>query len=245
MAELALGLALAVGFVLALVAALALRNRVLLRLGLRNVARRPGRAALIVTGLMLGTTIIASALVTGDTMNRTVRSAVVESLGRTDELVATRGAETAEAMVAGQGTGQVEYLAEDQVPAIERALRDTGLVDGVAPAIMEPIAVQDLSSRQTEARVGLFASDAAAMTGFGEIRGSDGATLSLAALGADEVYLDEDAAEALDARPGDELQLLAGTRTERAHVAAVVDYDGTGTEDASVLLPLERGQLLL
>ena len=202
MAELALGLALAVGFVLALVAALGLRNRVLLRLGLRNVARRRGRAALIVTGLMLGTTIIASALVTGDTMNSTVRSAVVESLGRTDELVATRGAETAEAMVSGQSTGQVEYLREDQVPAIERALRDTGLVDGVAPAIMEPIAVQDLSSRQTEARVGLFASDAERMTGFGEIRGSDGASLSLGDLGADEVYIDRDAAGLLDARPG-------------------------------------------
>jgi putative ABC transport system permease protein len=245
MAELALGLALAVGFVLALVTALALRNRVLLRLGLRNVTRRPGRAALIVTGLMLGTTIIASALVTGDTMNRTVRSAVVESLGRTDELVATRGAETAEAMVSGQGTGQVEYIREDQVPVIERALRDTGLVDGVAPAIMEPIAVQDLSSRQTEARVGLFASDAERMTGFGEIRGTDGATLSLADLGPDEVYVDRDAADVLAARPGDELQLLAGTRSEQARVAAVVDYDGAGTEDASVLVPLERGQRLL
>ena len=196
MAELALGLALAVGLLLALVTALALRNRVLLRLGLRNLARRPGRAALIVTGLMLGTTIIASALVTGDTMNRTVRSAVVESLGRTDELVASRGAEASAAMVTGQGGGRVEYLREEDVPAIERALRDTGLVDGVAPAIMEPVAMQDLSSRQTEARVGLFASDPDRMTGFGEIRDvDDGATLSLAALGPGEVYVDRDAAD--------------------------------------------------
>ena len=44
MDELALGLSLALGLVLALVAVLALRNRVLLRLGLRNAARRPGRA---------------------------------------------------------------------------------------------------------------------------------------------------------------------------------------------------------
>ena len=41
---------------------------VLLKLGVRNVSRRAGAAALIVVGLMLGTTIIAAALVTGDTM---------------------------------------------------------------------------------------------------------------------------------------------------------------------------------
>ena len=57
-----------------------LRNRVFFRLGVRN-ARRPGRTALIVAGLMLGTTIIAAALATGDTMSHTVRSAAVASLG--------------------------------------------------------------------------------------------------------------------------------------------------------------------
>src|SRR5690349_23453240 len=150
MGDLAVGLSVALGLAIGIVAACALRNRILLRLGLRNLTRRPGRAALIVTGLMLGTTIIASALITGDTMNRTVRSAVIESLGRTDEMVSTRGADTASAMVEGQGPGGVEYLRASEVPAIERTMRATGLVDGVVPAIMEPVAVQDLSSRQTE-----------------------------------------------------------------------------------------------
>ena len=198
MTQLALGMALAVGLALALVAALAIRNRVLLRLGLRNVARRPGRAALIVTGLMLGTTIIASALVTGDTMNRTVRSAVIESFGPADELVAARGADTSSAMLSGAGPGGVEYLDERDVPAIERALRATGLVDGVTPAIMEPVAVQDLRSRQTEARVGLFAADPARMDGFDAIRATDGTTRTLASLRPGEVYLDRDAADVLE-----------------------------------------------
>ena len=51
-----------------------LRNRVFFRLGVRNVAARRGRSALIVVGLMLGTTIIAAALATGDTMSQTIRS---------------------------------------------------------------------------------------------------------------------------------------------------------------------------
>ncbi|HEU4971069.1 MAG TPA: hypothetical protein VFT35_03930, partial [Gaiellaceae bacterium] len=37
-------------------AVLALRNRILLKLALRSATRRPGRSALIVVGLMLGTT---------------------------------------------------------------------------------------------------------------------------------------------------------------------------------------------
>src|SRR4030067_201068 len=66
------------------VAALALRNRVFLRLGARNVSRRPARTALIVLGLMLGTAIISSALSTGDTMSNTIRSSVIDSLGQPD-----------------------------------------------------------------------------------------------------------------------------------------------------------------
>ena len=140
MEGLALGLSLALGLVLALVAVLALRNRVFLRLGLRNAARRPGRALLIVTGLMLGTTIFASALVTGDTMNRTVRSAVIETLGTTDEVVTAPGADLAPSSALEQAA-RLPYLDAAQVPAAERALRRTGLVDGVTPAVVEPVAV--------------------------------------------------------------------------------------------------------
>src|SRR3954449_12078819 len=89
------GLALVIVALLALmlsaVAALAVRNRVLVRLGIRNVGRRRGRTALIVAGLMLGTAIIGAALATGDTMSSTIRSSALASLGQTDEVVAARG----------------------------------------------------------------------------------------------------------------------------------------------------------
>ena len=43
---------------------------------------------------MLGTTIIAAALTTGDTMSQTIRSSATAALGRTDETVAARGVDT-------------------------------------------------------------------------------------------------------------------------------------------------------
>src|SRR5262245_21303354 len=75
------------------IAVAAARNRVFLRLAARHVGRRRGRSALIVGGLMLATAIIASSLVTGDTIARTIRSSVLRSLGPTDETVVPAGAE--------------------------------------------------------------------------------------------------------------------------------------------------------
>jgi putative ABC transport system permease protein len=66
------------------IAVLALRNRIFFRLGIRNLARRRARTALIVAGLMLGTAIISSALSTGDTISSTIRGIAVEALGQTD-----------------------------------------------------------------------------------------------------------------------------------------------------------------
>ena len=244
MGDLAVGLSVALGLAIGIVAACALRNRFLLRLGLRNLTRRPGRAAQIVTGLMLGTTIIASALVTGDTMNRTVRASVIESLGQTDELVSVRGTDR-EGAPAISTSSNVDYFPQATFPRIERALRRTGLVDGVAPAIIEPVAVQDTTSRRTEARVSLFAADPAKLRGFGTIHATHGDTVSLADLDAGEVYLDRDAARKLGARAGDRLTVLADSRATAVRVAATVDYDGAGTDGAAVLMPLDRAQPLL
>ena len=47
-----------------------------------SVGRRRGRSALIVVGLMLGTTIIAAALTTGDTMSHTIKATTVSTLER-------------------------------------------------------------------------------------------------------------------------------------------------------------------
>src|SRR3954452_5461097 len=84
---LAFGTGVALAVTLAVVAVLAVRHPVFVKLGLRNLPRRRGRTVLIVLGLMLGTTIIAAALATGDTMSHTVRSEVGTSLGNADEMI--------------------------------------------------------------------------------------------------------------------------------------------------------------
>jgi putative ABC transport system permease protein len=90
MSTLALVLPVALGVVLAVVVGLALRKPVLLRLSARYAARRKGRTALIVVGLMLGTAMVTAALNTGDTMTYTIRSAVLSGLGSVDEVISSQ-----------------------------------------------------------------------------------------------------------------------------------------------------------
>ena len=86
MGGLATGVVILLAAALAVVMTLAVRNRVFARLAFWSAVRRQSRTALIVLGLMLATTIITSALVTGDTMSTTMRSSVIQSLGEADEV---------------------------------------------------------------------------------------------------------------------------------------------------------------
>ena len=153
---LAVVLVIVLAVALGAVAALALRNRVFFRLGVRNVRRRPGRSALIVVGLMLGTAIITAALATGDTMSQTIRSSATSALGQ--DRRGRRGKGRRGQPRRGRRFDRRSYFPQGYATRISAASRGSGLVDGVAPVIVEGIAVQDVSSRQNEPRVTLFAS---------------------------------------------------------------------------------------
>jgi len=60
------------------------RHMVLLTMALRNIVRKKGTTALVIGGLMVGTAIISSSLVVGNTMNNMVVKQVTNSLGEVD-----------------------------------------------------------------------------------------------------------------------------------------------------------------
>src|SRR5215203_6815906 len=66
---------------------LALRRRVIVKIGVRNLPRRPAQTMLIVIGLMLSTLIISAALSVGDTLNRSISSEIYDLVGHVDEMV--------------------------------------------------------------------------------------------------------------------------------------------------------------
>ena len=242
--SLLVGLACVTAVALGAVALIAARNRVLLRLGLRNAIRRRGRTALIVLGLMLGTAIVSAALATGDTMSHTIRSSAVTALGETDELVSPRTAEVDLQAEVGSATA-AEYFSGSVADDVEERLRGSGLVDGVAPAIIEPIGVQDLTTRQSEPRVTLFASDPRRLDGFGAIVERDAGAVSLGDLEPGQAFINAEAADELGAERGDRVAAFAAGRQAGLRVAGVVEWDGTGTDGAALMLPLAPAQQLL
>src|SRR3954471_6502462 len=116
---------------------IAVKNLVFLKIGLRNIPRRRSRSALIVAGLMLGTTIISASLLTGDTMATAVRGAVTKSLGVSDEVI-TAGTNANVMPGDASLTAAKPYFDETAaLAAVDTAA--TGLpVDAVAPAFIEP-----------------------------------------------------------------------------------------------------------
>ena len=64
-----------------------LRNRIMFKLGVRNIPRRRAQTTLIVLGLMLSTVIISAAFTTGDTINRSVTNEVYRLLGSVDQTI--------------------------------------------------------------------------------------------------------------------------------------------------------------
>ena len=122
----------------------------------------------------------------------------------------------------------------------------TGLVDGVAPAIVEPIAVQDAASRQTEPRVTLFATDPARLPGFGPIaqrrRRRVVARRPRPGRGLPRTRRRPTSSTR---SAGDACASSPARSSRRARVKAIVRYDGGGTDGAGLLMPLAPAQRLL
>ncbi|HET8741054.1 MAG TPA: FtsX-like permease family protein [Gaiella sp.] len=238
LAVLAIGLGAAAG----ILAVLAVRNPVLVRLGVRNFGRRRARTALIVLGLMLGTTIVAAALVTGDTMSHTIRTTATQALGESDEVVSAKGAVDDIPGELGDASG-IRWFPQTVAGEIRSAL-GPDLADGVVNVIVDNTALQAPRTAQNEPNAMLFAADPAQMTGFSPIVGSDGKELSLADLPSGETYLNADAAEELDARRGDMVIAFPGGKPAYLKVRDVVEFKGAATADAALLLPLSEAQIL-
>ncbi len=208
----ALGAVLAV--VLLALAVTGWRNNVMVKLGLRPILRRRTQSSLIVVGLMLATLIITAAFVTGDTLSHTIRSLVIEEAGPVDELIRIR--------VDGD-QHQSSYFSLSWYEDFAKELEGYALIDAVVPSIRESVPVVNLTQRQSMRSLSLVALRAEddTLMPVEERTDSDGNLLRLKDLESRELFLNQAAAEALDARPGDELELYLRSSSRIFTVAGV------------------------
>jgi putative ABC transport system permease protein len=238
--RIALGALVAVGLVLGVLAVRAWRWPVFLRLGVRQLPRRPAQTALIVCGLMLSTALVTASLTTGDTITHAIRGAAVGELGRLDQVVTFSPA----ARPAGAGdpfAGTVFFAPQVAGRVAERAQNDPALrqdVEGVVPAIWLGCTLLDLTTRQT-APVSLRALPPDYPPVFGALSDDAGQPLSLGALGPGEVIVNGAARGALAVQVGDDLSCTALGVPLRWRVAAISSGQGLGAgQTVSLFLPL-------
>ena len=117
-----------------------------------------------------------------------------------------------------------------------------GLWTAVTPVIIEPVAVQDASSRQNEPRLTLFAADPE-REGV-RLRASGGDEAPLEALAPGEVYPQHRRRRRV-LRPAPVIALPCSPASRRSSSAERVDYDGVGTDGPALLLPLGEAQAFL
>lgn len=161
-----------VAAIIAWIGLLAVRNPVLVKIGLRNIPRRPTQAALIIVGLTLSTVIIVASLSTGDTLNYSLRRHAVNAYGKIDQVMAPpllsvfaslAGASEGEevdisALDLEGGLSGLLQLVENGLPGINEArydelrarVQEEPLIDGVAPSIILPTIVRNVTSGQNE-----------------------------------------------------------------------------------------------
>lgn len=223
------------GVAVAVIAVVAIRNRVMLKLAVRNVPRRRGQTALIVLGLMLATLLFSASFATGDTLSHSIRVLALRDIGEVDVVVR---AEVREA------SGGLAYFDQDYFEAVRDRLSSEPEVDGVAPMAAEVAPVVAPATRQSEAQVDILGYAEERMDGFDRLVGGQGDSLSLAALASEQVYVSSETAQKLDVGPGDTIQVFLGPLPTALEVVGVYEKGANPAGELSLVMPLPHLQEL-
>lgn len=200
---------------------LALRNKVLLKLALRNIPRRKAQSILIVLGLMLSTTIIMSALAIGDSVSSSIRFAVLDAVGETDvRLISPVGSRFGD-----------EYLDASLVDRVREAVVDDERVDGVMPLIRENLPVLNELTDKTVAGTSVVGVDLVSLNGFDSLKSVDGDPADLSGLRNGTTVINRTLAESLVAAIGDDITLVAPAGRRVYSVIDIVEDKGLAGGD--------------
>ena len=221
---------------------LASRNRILLKLALRNIPRRKAQTVLIIVGLMLSTTIIMAALAIGDSINSGIRLSALYSLGGTDirlsSLVSSRFGDN--------------YLDETMADRVRAELDGDQRIDGIMPMVREQMPVLNESSNKTLSSAVVVGVRLDSLKGFDGLIGTEEegqSQVDLTRLQDGETLINQSMADDLDVEIGEYITLVSPTGRSQHKVLDIVESVGVlgGTEStrASALFPDKSLQRLL
>ena len=183
-----------------------LRRRSLRRMALRNIVRRPTEAVLVVMGAALGTAIITSAFVVGDTFDASIRDFGRTDLGPVDETVDI------------SNVGQLDAITRDLQADPPAA------TDGTLPLVGAMVATR--AGDHAEPLVQMAELDFDAARTFGGAPATTGLADAGPTPDGDQVVINERLADDLRVAAGDSIEVFAYGQERRLTVRTVAPQIG-------------------
>ncbi len=219
-----------------LVAVIVALRPLLARLAARNIGRRKSRVLIVVAGLLVGTAIISSSLVVGDTLSYIFLEDVYVRLGAIDELVSN------------EFNGQLSSFSESNFTQIAADLTAwNSPIDGIAPALLKVMPVRNVAGNKGNQQITVMGLNATYEGAFGPLTALDGRAVDTDDLAPTQVFANERAAADLNVTPGEDLTLFYGTTNQtivHATVSGIVRDAGKAAYKRSAILfmDLRRAQ---
>ena len=187
---------------------------------------------------MLSTLIISSALGTGDTLNHSIRSSVTNGLGEIDEMLTANLGDSLGL------TGSSPYFPVDTLDTLREQLSRYDKIDGLLAGVSENAPVTNPANGESVARMNIFGIETADLGVFGPVSDTGGAAVNISALTGNSVFINEKAAESLEAYTGDRITMFLEDSPVELNVAGIVADGGLAGEDETALLSLVQAQAL-
>ncbi|MDQ2713973.1 MAG: ABC transporter permease [Chloroflexota bacterium] len=220
------------GGIVILIAAGAVSNPLLLRMGLRNMLRRSNQAMLLLVGVMLSTAVITASLGLPDSLRHAQVVERLTTMGNVDESV----------------TGT---FSQNQLNTVFARLRQDTNVQSVTGLLL---ATEDTTVTATRTGLSVFQIDRYGVPPnfdavYGPITNVDGHALHFADLRPGEALISVTLAKHFAVRPGDTVQVRVGTAIITVTIQAILAHDlgvtnGEVNATPAIILPLVTDQQL-
>ncbi len=234
------------GLLLATSLVMVFRNRITLRMALRNFTRRKTNMALVIAGLMIGTAMISGSLVTGDTLTELFTRGAYFGYGHADEVVYARNSTT----TGFQGSAY-QYFGYNVYQTLSTGLSKNPsagpYVVGVTPEIIETVSIYDTNRGIVQAGSALIGSFSNASRVLGDFHPAPGSVIS-STFADTEAVLNDKAARDLNATIGDTVTVYSAQRVAAQHLnftvvgIAASDERGSFTQGDDVFVTLSSAQ---
>jgi len=178
------------------------RDRITVRMSIRNFTRRKTNMAIVIAGLMIGTAMISGSLVTGDTLTNLFTRGAYNGYGYADEVVYTQS-----------GAGGYQFFDISIAHGLYQSLSNSSsagpVLRGVTPEILIAVPlVNDTTKGVGQAGATLIGTYNNASQTLGDFHASDGSVIQSTVTDSQAIVNDR-AARDLNATVGDQLMIFS------------------------------------